>query len=482
MTSPKKTKKFLIVVCLVLAAVLAGVIGTLSWYRSAHLTVNDTPYSRDITRLDLSGTTSPELEKLAELPELQQLNLRDTGISIEEYEAVRAALPDCEILWSIPFQGGFLPDDTEEITITSLTDTDVAVLAAYLPGLSKVQAEGCTDYAQLMALRAAFPQADVSYSVSVNGLSWPMDTAEMTLTDADAEELAAALPYLPGLKTVTLEGQLPPAEALNALRQAYPGIRFYWQIQLFGQTADVDTTELDLSGIAVENVAQVEQILPYLPKLQKVIMCDCGISNEEMDALNRRHPEIQFVWSVNIGPYLRIRTDTTALIPVKYNVWVDDEDCYNLRYCTDMVCVDIGHMDVDSCEWAAYMPNLKYLLLADTQGTDFSVLAKLENLIYLELFMTQVRVYTPLLSCSILEDLNLCYTYGQIDVLIQMKQLKRLWWGPARQALYGYMRYYLPNTHLELELKSGSSTGEGWREGKRYYEQRDYLGMYYMYG
>jgi hypothetical protein len=44
------------------------------------------------------------------------------------------------------------------------------------------------------------------------------------------------------------------------------------------------------------------------------------------------------------------------------------------------------------------------------------------------------------------------------------------------------MRYYLPNTHLELELKSGSSTGEGWREGKRYYEQRDYLGMYYMYG
>jgi hypothetical protein len=69
-----------------------------------------------------------------------------------------------------------------------------------------------------------------------------------------------------------------------------------------------------------------------------------------------------------------------------------------------------------------------------------------------------------------------------MDVLIQMKQLKRLWWGPARQAQYGYMRQYLPNTYLELELETGSSTGEGWREGKRYYEQRDYLGMYYMYG
>ena len=128
------------------------------------------------------------------------------------------------------------------------------------------------------------------------------------------------------------------------------------------------------------------------------------------------------------------------------------------------------------------MPNLKYLILADTDVRDISPIANHEKLVYLELFMTRVSDYTPLLSCPILEDLNICYTYGQMDVLIQMKQLKRLWWGPARQALYGYMRYYLPNTHLELELKSGSSTGEGWREGKRYYEQRDYLGMYYMYG
>ena len=476
MTSPKKTKKVLIVVCLVLAAVLAGGIGALTWYRSAHLTVNDTSYSRDITRLDLSGTPSPELEKLAELPGLQQLNLRDTGISIEEYETVRAALPDCEILWSVPFQGGFFPDDTDEIAITSLTDADVAVLAAYLPGLSKVQADGCTDYAQLMALRAAFPQADVSYSVSVNGLSWPMDTVEMVLTDADAEALSAALPYLPGLKAVTLEGQLPPAETLNALRQAYPGIRFYWQIQLFGQTADVDTTELDLSGISMESVAEVESAVAYLPSLERVYMHHCGISNEEMDALNRRHENIRFIWTVQVG-HIQVPTDAITFMPTGNGYFVNDTQCYNRRYCTDMVCVDMGHQPISSCEFVAFMPKLKYLILVDTYVTDISPLANHEELIFLELFLTDITDFSPLLSCTNLEDLNICYTYADVEVISQMTWLNNLWWSPCSTERYEILKARLPDTFLMVN--TFSSTDKGWRHLQNYYDHRDLLGLPY---
>ena len=184
---------------------------------------------------------------------------------------------------------------------------------------------------------------------------------------------------------------------------------------------------------------------------------------------------------MDVGPF-RLRTDTTGFIPIKYGYWLNDEECYNLRYCTDMVALDLGHCYITNCDFVAFMPDLKYLILADTDVRDISPIANHEKLIYLELFLSPVYDYTPLLSCPNLEDLNICYTYGQLHVLTQMTQLKRLWWGPNRQEIYGYLQYYLPDTYLELALNSGSSTGNGWREGQHYYDQRDYLGMYYMYG
>ena len=482
MKTDRKKALLPIILCIVL---IAALVFGLNWYRNTYITINDTVYAREITELDLSGSPSPELEKLSELSGLQQLNLRDTGISIEEYEAVRAALPDCEILWSVPFQGSFLPDDTEEITLTSLTDADVAVLAAYLPGLSRVQAEGCTDYDQLMLLRAAFPQADVSYSVSVNGRSWPMDTAEMVLTDADAEELSAALPYLPGLKAVTLEGQLPPAEALIALRQAYPGIRFYWQISLFGQTADVDTTELDLSGILMDSTRELEAAVAYLPSLERVYMHDCGIPNDDMEALNNRHENILFVWTVKIG-YQYFSTDTTTFMPLQLRLPLGDWNSHNLRYLTELIVLDLGHQEITHIEFVATMSKLKYLIIGDTDVGDISPLTGLDQLIYLEIFDTPVTDYTPLLTLTAMEDMNLSYTYGDYKIIAQMTWVDYIRWVQnyvlqITDEQKEYLRAQMPDTLLELGAHTSATAGQ-WRKTQNYYDMRDLLGMFYMHG
>lgn len=472
----KNPRKGLIILCIALAVVLAGCVGGLLYFNHTYLTIGGEIRPRACAELDLSGTADPELEKLSEFTGLQELNLRDTGITAEEYEALRAAMPDCQIHWSVPFQGGYLPEDATQITVSTLTDEDVALLRAYVPGLTAVNAEDCRDYDQLIALRAAFPQADISCNVPVNGRDWPMDAAEMALTDADGEELSRMLSFLPSVTEITLEGELPPAEQLQALTEAYPQIRFYWQIQLFGLTADVDTTELDLSGIPMESVEEVEEAVAYLPSLERVYMHHCGISNEKMDELNRRHEDIRFIWTVMVGK-IEVPTDAITFMPTGNGYFVNDTQCYNLRYCADMVCVDMGHQPISNCEFVAFMPNLKYLILVDTYVTDISPLANHDQLIFLELFLTDITDFSPLLTCTALEDLNICYTYADVEVISQLTWLNNLWWSPCSTERYRILQERLPDTHLEVN--TFSSTDKGWRYLQNYYDMRDLLGQPY---
>lgn len=239
-----------------------------------------------------------------------------------------------------------------------------------------------------------------------------------------------------------------------------------------------DAEEIDLSGMEIGSAEWVEERIRDMPKLQKVIMCGCGLEDEEMDALNRRYENIRFVWTVRIGK-VSVRTDTDYFAPVVTGDHVTEIDMGPLKYCTDVVAVDLGHMAVRTCGWAEYMPNLRYLILADTGVTDISPLAGCKNLVFLELFLTAVRDYSPLLSCTNLEDLNLCYSYGSAEPVKQMTWLKRLWWDGNPYETKG-LEAFLPDT--ECNFSSGSSTGGSWRLGARYKEQRDILGMPYSVG
>ena len=79
-------KKVLIVIAVVLLLAL-GAMGGFLWYRNTHVFVEDAVYPKNAQELDLQGT----------------------GISIEHYEMLQAQLPQCRILWDVPFQGGELP-------------------------------------------------------------------------------------------------------------------------------------------------------------------------------------------------------------------------------------------------------------------------------------------------------------------------------------------------------------------------------------
>lgn len=531
---------------LAMAAVVLGVLGAMGGYFFCrnYQVLAGKPYLKTAEVLDLSGVQGVEFDRLRDFPQLKMLDARGTGMDVASYRMLLEAHPECNITWDIPFQGRFLPQDTQEVTVTTLTAEEAQALAL-VPGLSQVDGLECRDYDALELLVDLRPDCQVNYRVDLGGLRWGPGVRSIELQHIDAEELTKNLPHLPQVETILLKTALPDPALVSRLQREFPQIGLFYALEDRDVPLDAKTTmlslnqcpltlelvqkliqcypelqeaellecgleeeelrqlcddnpqvfflwegsfgpvqlrtdavEADLSGIPVTDLEALEQALPYYPKLQKVDLSDCGLENEELDALNKRHEDVRFVWTVSVGK-VRVRTDSLFFAPVKTGQTVYEGQLDNLRYCPDVIAVDVGHMPLKTCDWVRFFPKLQYLIIADTGISDITPLADCENLIFLEMFITLCRDYSPLQQCKKLEDLNLCYTYGPADPVRQMTWLKRLWWDGIRYNDKD-IADSLPNT--EVNLDSGSSTGGGWREGDHYREQRDILGMAYLHG
>ena len=533
------------VLTLALLAFLGG-LGYLGfrYYQRNYLYLDGRHIRRDSQSLDLSGNILPDIDKIQELQELKLLDLRRPGLTVEQYRCLQSALPECRILWELPFQGRRYDLDTRELTVSSLSQEESELLD-YLPELQTLHAEACRDYPVLIAFQLRRPAVHVIYNVTLAGQQISNADSAITAADVSAQALDQAIADLPAISAVHLTGVLPTPEELAALQEKYPGIRFTWEVTLGSLVLPMDTTqadlsgenltalelerlpeylpaltamnltdtgltqetkvnfaknhpdihcrfgltvadvplstedrEIDLSGHTLDSLKELESLLPCFPNLEKLVLCGCGIDSETLDDLQNRLDGVRVVWSVDLGGIL-LRTDATWFMPTKYGLKVTDADIADLKYCRDMVCIDLGHMEITNCDWAAGMDKLQYLVLADSPLSDISGLEGRTSLIYLELFLTRLQDLTPLESCTSLEDINLCYTYCDATPLTKMPWLKRVWWSGNWMA-----RSLLPAAlpDAELNFTAASSTGEGWREGKHYYEMRDILGMGYMTG
>ena len=225
----------------------------------------------------------------------------------------------------------------------------------------------------------------------------------------------------------------------------------------------------------------IENILPCFSNLKKVVMCECDIPSADMAALGEKYPDIRFVWSVMLGDKL-FRTDAVHFNANRWGMQVTDKTVADLQYCVDMVCVDLGHQEgVTHCDWAANMPNLKYLILADSGVRSVKGITGAKNLVFLELFQAYfLKDLSPITTCTALEDLNLCYTYADPDPVLEMTWLKRLWWSGCPWKARAEVPKHLPDT--EFNYTTGSSTGDTWRKGQHYYDMREFIGMDIMTG
>ena len=336
----KKVVTVLAVIALVLALVVAGALGFL-WYRNTHVFVEGKAYSNRVDSLDL----------------------RQESISIEHYDQLKALLPDCEILWNVPFQNGTVSSDCGELTIDTISDGDIELMAAYFPNLKKVDASRCGDYAMLEKLQARLPELDVIYTVSLGGKSFAPDSTELSLApeDFDLDTLTANLPYLPQVNTLEFLRTDLTLEQVEQLRTNCPGITFAFTVELLGQEYGEDTTELDLSAMTSEQVAEALKKLPMLPALEKIILTDAEgnsqLPKEDVKTLQEAVPGVVIDYSFD---FFGTRLSTAEEEVHIKNVKIGDEGESEVRAALDL------------------LPNCKRFVLENCQISN-EVMAKLRD-------------------------------------------------------------------------------------------------------
>ena len=442
--------------------------------------------------LTLSSLPADEIGRLAYFPYLSVVDAR----CCEDYAALAAAAAereDIRFLWTVPTSSGAIDGNAETLDAAGLGAEELEALLPLLPRLKTVDLRASAlDAAETDAFAAAHEGLETVFTVPLWGMEIPGDTEELRLdanASGDAGELAAALGRLKRLKKLDLRDCDFTPRQLARVLSVCEGVETDYVIRLCGKIFTADCTEMDLSGVEIDDVSEVEAAAALMPKLKKVVMCDCGIPDAEMDALDLRHEDIRFVWTVYFSIYA-LRTDATffcaADVPyLNYDAPVlYDYQLYPVRYCRDMIALDLGHMWIEDLSFLYNMPKLQYLILVGGHFRDITPIGSLQDLKYLEIFQTNPADISPLLNCKKLEQLNMCYCSGfDISPLKEMKQLKRLWYaglGPYR----GWeLQEALPDTQVYCPFTDpDGSTGGGWREDEAYYEMRDVFAMYYQPG
>jgi len=400
------------------------------------------------TALDLRDAGLTDVSDLMRQTQLKTLDLRGNEISAEDYAALASTLPDCDILWSVPVGGARYDSGESELSLEAATD-DLAAMLAYFPKLETVRFAAAPDDETAAALTAQYPQVRFLWDVTIGGVAYPPDTRSLKLSGqaVDIAALPAGLGRLPDLETVVFGEEAFTLADQLALASAYPNVSFLWNVQLLdGLTVRSDVAELDLREHAVPDAGAFSDSLALLPQLTRLDMCGSGPSDEEMAAMRARYPGIKFIWLTRVNNWI-IRTDIKgfstgnrrrfpdgagwyAADPNKFSYRsIRKEDLQNLKYCTDLVALDIGHCTrVGDIGFLRNLPQLKYLDIALCDLTDISVLADLPELIYLQMMYNYVEDVSPLQNCTKLRFVNASNNnLASADAFLGMPELERLW-------------------------------------------------------
>lgn len=267
-----KSNKGLIILLSVLILVLGAAVAGMVWFLNNHFFVDGQPYR--------NGT--------------RQLDLREKKLTIEEYEAIRQQLPDCEIAWSVPFQNTAYPDDITTLSLTSLSAEDLAVLPRF-PALKAIDATGCRDYDLLMQLQQQYPDIELTYTVNIGGVEYPHTATTVAATDLSDAEIAL-FAYLPQLQTVDANGCTDIARLAEVAR-THTEIKLTYQVELLGQKFNQDTVSATFKD---PDIDELISHLPGLTGLQELHIVEPTSEPEKLRQLMEENPDVTITWDKTV--------------------------------------------------------------------------------------------------------------------------------------------------------------------------------------
>lgn len=366
------------------------------------------------------------------------------------------------------------PDTTDLTAVMSAGETQQLEL---LPNLHYADLSGSENVEEISAWAKAHPEVSVRYTVTLpDGTVLPSDTKSVDFSRATGSEALAAAPalaLLPELKTLKLgdERAAMSLDDIGKLREMLPDTVFQYSFDLYGKSCDLSGSTINLFHVPVDDDARrVDQVMALMPQLTYVDMDSCGVSNERMEQLRLKYPDVKIVWRIWFAQGYSVRTDVVKILASKPSVagMIDDQEAQKLYYCHDVRFLDIGHNAVlKDISFLRGMPKLEVAILAMCSFSDISPLADCPELEYLELQSTEISDLTPLAGLTKLRHLNIANNLGITDLspLYGLKDLKRLWIGSMTRLTNEQLdeiRRQLPNCDINTTVYDDPTAG-GWR-------------------
>lgn len=359
-----------------------------------------------------------EIYTLDHYPNLKSVDLSGSTC----YDAILqyvAGHPNVDVTYTVDLGGTLVSNKTDGITLAAGSFTYAALLERlqYLPGLTQISLPGIDLTAeQVGALREAYPQVILDYTVELFGSTFGSDTTELDLSHMDSsrvEEALRKLGLLTNLTSVSLSNSLT-MEDVAKLQDSNPGATFRYSFSLFGQTLSTTDETVEYKNCSIGNAGEekLRQALAILDNCSRFVLDNCKIDNDVLSGIRedfRDGPKV--VWRIYFGENSRYNALTDA-DTVRAVYHVTDDTCSALRYCEDVKYMDIGHNEyLTDLSFVGYMPNIEVLIASGCAAAELPGFENCKKLTWLELaYCGKLTDISSLVGCESLTYLNLSYT------------------------------------------------------------------------
>ena len=368
-----------------------------------------------------SLTVEMEAGELYTLDQYPNLKAVDFGSS-SCYDAIVHYIenhPQVDVTYSVSLGGISVSNKAASVVLEPGTfdDSLLAENLQYLPALTNISLPDIhLNAEQVTALREAYPQIILEYTVELLGNTYSADTTELDLSNMDSSQVKEVLPklgLLTNLVSVNLSNSLS-MEDVARLQDANPGATFLYTFTLFGQTLSTTDEAVEYKNYSIGNDGepQIRQALAILDNCSRFVLDNCKIDNEVLAGIRedfRDGPKV--VWRVYFGVDGRynLLTDAETLRAV-YNV--TDDTCGPMKYCEDVKYMDIGHNEyLTDLSFISYMPNIEVVIASGCAVKELVGLDNCKKLTWLELaYCAKLKDIECLAGCESLTYLNLSYT------------------------------------------------------------------------
>ncbi|MCQ2417867.1 MAG: leucine-rich repeat domain-containing protein [Oscillospiraceae bacterium] len=489
----EKEKRTRVLLIAVLSLVILSIASLCLWiYNYSHFEMFGQMTDISAEELNFRGREISSLDALTDylhkFKSLKRVNLGSFEIEAEDAFLLRQAFPGVEFSYHpvLNIEGKNYDTDISSLNLSDHGFTDLNVFMQKLDYLSDLKSvvfgNNSIPQSEKELLCSAYP--DISFEVlgtyEIYGKTVLENVEELDLRDVKLDaSLVDQLSLLSQLRYVDLHDQPLSIDDKITLAEMLPEVNFGWEVKYNGELYDSTISEWDLSGtkLTTDDLDELKRAVSQFPKLEKLILCDCGLSNETLQDLQNELENVKVVWRIYLGSRWSLRTDAVAfsVLIIHYDYpRMTSESIQVLKYCTDLRALDLGHQAIsDLSVIGDYLPELRLLILADNQIRDVSPLAKLKHLHYLELFVNKISDISPLKQLHELVDVNISYNGGLYDIepLLYSPMMERVWLESTSVGGNGFA--VLEETYPKAKIvRYGSgSVDQGWRWGHPRYEQ-----------